>query len=45
MSHFEVSGARLYHETRGTGPQLLLIPGAKHDTRAAQYRYDPGRIR
>jgi pimeloyl-ACP methyl ester carboxylesterase len=31
MSYFEVPGARLYYETRGTGPLLLLIPGANGD--------------
>jgi acetyltransferase/esterase len=31
MSYFEVSGARLYYETRGTGPLLLLIAGANGD--------------
>jgi acetyltransferase/esterase len=31
MSYFEVPGARLYYEVRGTGPLLLLIPGANGD--------------
>jgi acetyltransferase/esterase len=31
MSYFEVPGARLYYETRGAGPLLLLIPGANGD--------------
>jgi pimeloyl-ACP methyl ester carboxylesterase len=31
MSHLEVPGARLYYETRGAGPLLLLIPGANGD--------------
>ena len=31
MSHFEVPGARLYYESHGTGPLLLLIPGANGD--------------
>lgn len=31
MSYCEVPGARLYYETRGTGPLLLLIPGANGD--------------
>jgi pimeloyl-ACP methyl ester carboxylesterase len=28
MSILEVPGARLYHETHGSGPLLLLVPGA-----------------
>jgi acetyltransferase/esterase len=31
MSYLGVPGARLYYETRGTGPLLLLIPGANGD--------------
>lgn len=31
MSYLEVPGARLYYETRGAGPLLLLIPGANGD--------------
>jgi pimeloyl-ACP methyl ester carboxylesterase len=31
MSYFDVPGARLYYETRGSGPLLLLIPGANGD--------------
>jgi acetyltransferase/esterase len=31
MSYLDVPGARLYYETRGTGPLLLLIPGANGD--------------
>lgn len=31
MSYLEVPCARLYYETRGTGPVLLLIPGANGD--------------
>lgn len=34
MSYLEVPGARLYYETRGTGPVLLLIPGANGDANA-----------
>jgi acetyltransferase/esterase len=34
MSYFEVPGARLYYETRGAGPLLLLIPGANGDANA-----------
>ena len=29
MSILEVAGARLYYEVRGTGPTLVLVPGAK----------------
>ncbi|HXC27237.1 MAG TPA: alpha/beta hydrolase [Stellaceae bacterium] len=29
--YLEVPGARLYYETRGAGPLLLLIPGANGD--------------
>ena len=28
MSLLEVPGARLYYETRGSGPLLLMVPGA-----------------
>lgn len=31
MSYLDVPGARLYYETRGSGPLLLLIPGANGD--------------
>ena len=31
MSYLEVPGARLYYQARGTGPVLLLIPGANGD--------------
>jgi pimeloyl-ACP methyl ester carboxylesterase len=31
VSYLEVPGARLYYEIRGTGPLLLLIPGANGD--------------
>jgi acetyltransferase/esterase len=31
MSYFGVPGARLYYETRGTGPLLLLIADANGD--------------
>jgi acetyltransferase/esterase len=31
MSALEVDGARLYYETRGDGPPMLLIPGANGD--------------
>ena len=31
MSTLDVPGARLYYETRGSGPLMLLIPGANGD--------------
>lgn len=31
MSHLDVPGARLYYETRGAGPLLILVPGANGD--------------
>lgn len=31
MSYLEVPDARLYYETRGAGPLMLLIPGANGD--------------
>ncbi|HEX2244098.1 MAG TPA: alpha/beta hydrolase [Gammaproteobacteria bacterium] len=31
MSFLQVSGAQIYYETRGSGPLLLLIPGASGD--------------
>jgi pimeloyl-ACP methyl ester carboxylesterase len=34
MSYLDVPGARLYHETRGDGPPLVLVPGANGDARA-----------
>jgi pimeloyl-ACP methyl ester carboxylesterase len=34
MSILDVPGARLYYETRGSGPHLLMIPGANGDARA-----------
>jgi pimeloyl-ACP methyl ester carboxylesterase len=33
MSILEVPGARLHYETQGSGPPLLLIPGANGDAR------------
>ncbi|WP_328747253.1 alpha/beta hydrolase [Streptomyces sp. NBC_00285] len=34
MSTLEVPGARLYYETRGRGPLMLMIPGANGDADA-----------
>jgi pimeloyl-ACP methyl ester carboxylesterase len=31
--HRDVPGARLYYETRGSGPVLLLLPGGTADAR------------
>lgn len=33
MSILDVPGARLYYETRGAGPVMLLVPGANGDAR------------
>ncbi|MFD0687279.1 alpha/beta fold hydrolase [Actinomadura fibrosa] len=33
MSFLQVPGARLYYETRGRGPVLVLVPGANGDAR------------
>src|SRR5437879_3223234 len=33
-SYLDVPGARLYFETRGSGPLMLLIPGANGDANA-----------
>jgi pimeloyl-ACP methyl ester carboxylesterase len=33
VSVLEVPGARLYYETRGSGPPLVLVPGANGDAR------------
>lgn len=33
MTTLDVPGARLYYETRGTGPLLVMIPGANGDAR------------
>jgi pimeloyl-ACP methyl ester carboxylesterase len=33
MSVLDVPGARLYYETRGSGPALILVPGANGDAR------------
>lgn len=33
MSLLDVPGARLYYETRGSGPLLVMIPGANGDAR------------
>lgn len=34
MSAFDVPGAQLYYETRGSGPLMLMIPGANGDADA-----------
>ena len=34
MSTFDVPGAQLYYETRGSGPLMLMIPGANGDADA-----------
>jgi len=34
MAFFEVTGARLYYESRGRGPLMVMVPGAKGDARA-----------
>lgn len=34
MSTLEVPGAQLYYETRGSGPLMLMIPGANGDADA-----------
>ncbi|ALV33079.1 hypothetical protein AS200_14225 [Streptomyces sp. CdTB01] len=42
MSTFDVPGAQLYYETRGSGPLMLMIPGANGDADAFGMVAEPG---